>query len=309
MKIKFILSLVLSLSFVQVMNAAPTEAEALAAVKKNIKEYFENSYGRCFVIEDMTTSSTPVLNKWAKKIIAFYDKAVAANFNIEKSEVLNPTQEVLEALEAEGRQLEYEVLGKVGHHWFKNSVYQDLGLEEIAEEQSVLSCSLEIKKAMALVAPALTPKDANGDLLPEAFFQLTHNGVVQERERPTATAYAAMAVDYWFGEAGIEEILSVNGTRAENVAGFFKDVWQTGIVRALRYKKENASYGLSWYKGNVSRAESDFDIAVEFTDEDGNQPFENSDQRVPSSFFLVASQELLKAGQDYMAAISAAAQQ
>jgi len=296
-------TLSLSLAFtVTTLQAAPTQAEALKVVKENVSKYFKDTEGRCFVIQNIQTDSVPVLNKWAEKIIAFYNKAVAVNYNLADSAILSPSNEVLEKLEAEGRQLEYEYLGKVGHHWFKNAVFENLALEEIAEEQSILRCSLEIKRAMALVAPAILAKDAQGEYLPEAYFKLTHNGVVEERLRNNATQYAAIAVDYWFGEAGIEEILSVNGARAESVSGFFKDVWQTGVVRALRYKKENASYGLSWFEGNVSRADSDFDLAVHFENEQGNNPFADLGQHEPSATYLKNAEELLKAGKDYLAA-------
>lgn len=193
----------------------------------------------------------------------------------------------------------------MGHHWFKSAAFENLALEEIAEEQSILRCSLEIKRAMALVAPTVLAKDAEGEYLPEAYFKLTHNGVEQERLRNNATQYAAIAVDYWFGEAGIEEILGVGAARAESVSGFFKDVWQTGVVRALRYKKENSSYGLSWFEGNVARANADFEAAVHFENEQGNNPFTDLEQDAPSAAYLKNAEELLKAGKDYLAAASA----
>ncbi len=288
--------------FTSFAHAAPTEAEALKTVKDNLAKYFKNTAGRCFIIENINTESVPTLNSWAKKIIAFNDKAVAANYNIATGAVLSPSSEALLALEKEGRQLEYEYLGKVGNHWFKSSVLEDLNFEEIAETQSALRCTLEIKRAMALVAPPLLPKEANGDLKPEAYFELTHNGVVQKRERPNATQYAAIVVDYWFGEAGIEEIIGVGAARGENVSEYFKDIWQTGVVRALRYKKENSSYGLSWYEGNVSRAQADFDAAMVFESENGSKPFIVNEQDKPAAEFLKGAKELLQAGKDYVSA-------
>lgn len=285
------------------LHANPAQEEALTKIKTNIADYFKDTTQRCFIIENVETENTPKLNAIAKKVITFYNKAVAANFDLNNSTILDPSDEALATLENEGRLLELEVLGKIGNYWFPvKSAYDDVSPEEMPESKSILQCSLEIKRAMALVAPKVVKMNEDGSAPAESEFTVKIKDKTETRLRISATGYAAMVVDYWFGEAGIEEILGSNGSRAESLSGYFKDIWQTGIVRALRYKKENDSYGLGWYEGNVSRADSEFDLAVHFENEQGKNPFEEHQQWDPSVVFIKKSEELLKLAKEYLEA-------
>lgn len=291
------------LTMTQNVNAAATTDEALLAIKANLAAYFKDTTNRCFVIGDVQTENTELLNKTARKVIAFYEKAVAANFDVKTASILEPTKEALEALEKEGRLLELEVTGKIAHYWFPvKSVYEGVEFEEKAETDSVLNCTQEIKRAMALVAPPTVSFNEDGSAPAESLFTININGTEEERPRINATNYAAIALEWWFGEAGIEEILAVGASRAENVNGYFKDAWQTGVVRALRHKKANSSFGLSWYEGNVGRASADYEHALRYTAENGSNPFIVNGQDFPSSNYLKRSEELLLAAKNYLAA-------
>lgn len=263
---------------------------AKAKVKANIAKYFEdNDTYRCHELRGYGDDARKEINAVVVKIRAFYDKAVAVHYKNNVVQAAN--QNEYAELAAEGRQLELQFRGKIGDQWFRVGLIEKHFAEEMEyhPEGVGFSCSQELLRAMALVAPAKLEKKPNGDHAESAFFTIDGDKVL----KTDATKYAALASYNWFGEAGLVEIILQQAARGMSIGGYFKDVWFFGVARALRYKAANGDYGLSAVSGKVAQAK------LEYTDAENLEEFEEF-EKTAAKLYLKNAEDLIAAGREFL---------